>query len=147
MKQFQFRLDTVLHYKEQILDTRLVEHGRAVSQAKAQEQVLAKAVNKLRTCEAEYECRKSEGMTAMNALQYQSGLQALERSVKREEETLKSLRKIEEEKRSLVAAARRETSSLEKLRERKEDEYNTAEKKADERMIDELMVRKIAGSF
>ena len=39
MKKFQFKLDTVMDYKQQVLENRLVEHGAAVAQTRAQEAV------------------------------------------------------------------------------------------------------------
>lgn len=147
MKQFQFRLDTVLNYKQQTLDSRLVEHGLAIGQVKRQEEVLASARGRLAACEAEYNWKKAEGLTIAKAQEYQMGLQALERIVLREAEELKKLKKLEEEKRLLVVEAKKETSSLEKLKEIKHDEYLEAEKKAEEKLIDELAVRKIVGNW
>ena len=134
MKQFRFRLDTVLNYKQQTLDNRLIEHGLAVSKAKRQEEVLDQVRNRLADCEAEYEQKKAEGMTVLEAVQYQNGIAVLERAVNKEAETLKKLRRIEEEKRMQVVEAKKETSTLEKLREIKREEYDSAMKKAEEKM-------------
>ena len=55
---------------------------------------------------------------------------------------LEDLREQEEAKRSEVVEAKKETSSIEKLRERKLDGYNKALRKSEEAMIDELVSTK-----
>ena len=49
--------------------------------------------------------------------------------------------KKEEEKRAQMIEAKKETASLEKLREQKLDAYNKAVQKSEEAMIDELVSR------
>ena len=87
-------------------------------------------------------------MTVLEAVQYQNGIAVLERAVNKEAETLKKLRRIEEEKRMQVVEAKKETTTLEKLREIKREEYDSAMKKAEEKMIDDLTAfRRMAGSY
>ena len=59
MKKFHFQLDTVLGYKQQVLDNRLVEHGAAVAQVTRQEAVLDDARNRRSDYEAEFEQKKT----------------------------------------------------------------------------------------
>lgn len=148
MKQFQFRLDTVLNYKQQILETRLIEHGAAVNLVKRQEEVLAQTRRRLTDCEKEYGRQKAGGLSVAEAMKYQNGVQVLERSVLREAEILAKLRRAEEEKRLRVVEAKKETSSLEKLREKREEEYIDAVRKAEEKLIDDLTIaRRTVGGF
>ena len=52
---------------------------------------------------------------------------------------LEELRRQEEAKRLEVVAAKQDTSSIEKLKEKKLDSYNKAVQKSEEAMIDEFV--------
>ena len=147
MKKFRFQLDTVLRYKTQVLDIRLAEHGTALAQVRRQEGVLEQATKNRIACEEEYRQKKAEGLTIAEAMKYETGIEVLERTVRREAGKLKELQKIEEEKRARLVEAKQETQSLEKLREIKRGEYDAAAAKAEEKEIDDLvMARRSAAS-
>ena len=54
MKKFKFQLDTVLRYKNQVLDIRLAEHGSALAAVRRQEAVLEQARRNRIACGDEY---------------------------------------------------------------------------------------------
>ncbi len=139
MKKFKFQLDTVLRYKGQVLDTRLQEHGQVLAQVHRQEDVLEEARENLHGYLEEYREKQAMGMTVLDAMKYQMGIEVLERDVQREEEKLQRLRQLEEEKRARVVEAKQETSTLERLREIKQGEYNSALQKEEEKLIDDLV--------
>lgn len=139
MKKFKFQLDTVLRYKGQVLDSRLAEHGAVLAQVNRQEEVLGQAQQNLWGCVEEYREKQAMGMTVMDAMRYQTGIEVLEKAVRREEEKLARLRQLEEEKRARVVEAKQETSSLEKLKEIKRGEYDYALQKEEEKRIDDLV--------
>lgn len=139
MKKFKFQLDTVLRYKGQVLDTRLAEHGAILAQVHQQEEVLEEAQGNLWGHMQEYREKQAQGMTVMDAMRYEMGVEVLEKAVQREEEKLKRLRQLEEEKRARVVEAKQETSSLERLREIKREEYDKAMAKEEEKRIDDLV--------
>ena len=139
MKKFQFSLDSVLSYKQQVLDALKGEHAEILAQVHAQEDVLEAAWQEYRECNAEYSRRKAEGMTITDALVYQNGLRVLERNIQRETDKLEELRKKEEKKRQEVVDAKIDTSSIEKLREHKLEDYNKALQKDEEKLIDEFV--------
>ena len=62
----------------------------------------------------------------------------------RKKEQLKELRKKEEDKRNEVVEAKKETSSIDKLKEKKLDAYNKEVQKEDERFIEEFVATKRA---
>ncbi len=138
MKKFQFQLDTVMDYKQQVLENRLVEHGAAAAAANAQQEVLDAVQNRRTEYEEEYRRKKAEGLNILELLQFQDCLQALEREERREADKLRQLRRVEEEKRSRVIESRQETATLEKLRDIKHKEYLKAVQKDEERFIDDL---------
>ncbi len=140
MKKFRFQLDTVLRYKNQMLDIRLAEHGTALAAVRRQETVLEQAIQNRVDCEEEYRQKKAEGLTIADSMKYETGIEVLERRVQREAGLLKELRKAEEEKRRLLVEAKQETQSLEKLKDIKRGEYDAAVAKAEEKEIDDLVM-------
>ena len=139
MKKFQFSLDSVLSYKQQVLDSLKGEHAEILAQVRAQEDVLERAWQEYRDCDEEYSRRKAEGITINDALVYQNGLRVLERNIQRETDKLDELRRKEEKKRQEVVNAKIDTSSIEKLREHKLEDYNKAVQKDEEKLIDEFV--------
>lgn len=139
MKKFKFSLDSVLSYKQQVLDALKGEHADILARVRAQEDVLEALWQGYRDCDAEYRRRKTEGITITDAMVYQNGLRVLEQEIQQETEKLEALRKKEEKKRQEVVDAKIDTSSIEKLREHKLEDYHKAEQKAEEVLIDEFV--------
>ena len=139
MKKFKFSLDSVLSYKQQVLDALKGEHAAILAQVREQEAVLEAAWQSYRDCDAEYRQRKAEGITITDAMVYQNGLRVLERDIQRETDKLEELRKKEEAKRQEVVDAKIDTSSIEKLKEKKLDLYNKEVAKSEEVLIDEFV--------
>lgn len=139
MKKFKFSLDSVLSYKQQVLESLQGEHAVILAQVREQEGVLERTWQDYRDCDAEYRQRKAEGITITDAMVYQNGLRVLERDIQRETEKLEALRRKEEKKRQEVVDAKIDTSSIEKLKEHKLEDYHKAEQKAEEVLIDEFV--------
>lgn len=139
MKKFKFSLDSVLSYKQQVLDSLKGEHAAILAQVREQEDVLEAVWQEYRDCDAEYSRRKAEGITITDAMVYQNGLRVLERDIQRETDKLEELRRREEKKRQQVVDAKIDTSSIEKLKEHKLEDYNKAVQKDEEKLIDEFV--------
>ena len=139
MKKFKFSLDSVLSYKQQVLESLQGEHAAIMAEVREQEEVLESAWRQYRDCDAEYSRRKAEGMTITDAMVYQNGLRVLERDIQRETDKLEELRKKEEAKRQEVVDAKIDTSSIEKLKEKKLELYNKEVAKSEEVLIDEFV--------
>ncbi len=140
MKKFQFSLDSVLSFKQQALDALRGEHAMILLQVREQEERLEAVKNEYRDYNGEYCRRKAEGMTITDAMMYESGLRVLERDIERETQKLAEVRRREEDKREEVIEAKKETSSLEKLKEKKLDVYQKAVAKSEETFIEEFVV-------
>lgn len=138
MKRFQFQLASVLDFKQQTLDSLMIELSNAQAETNRQLALRDKLLREMNEYSDEYNTRKLEGLTALEALEYQECLRVLERRLKREEEKLKQLRRKEEAKRLQVVEARKETHSLEKLRDIRRSEYDHAAQKAEEVFIEDL---------
>ena len=139
MKKFKFSLETVLDYKQQVLDALRTEHGAILAQLRAQEEVLRRLEEQYRELNADFSRRKMEGMTICEALGFEQYLRMEEHRIEKETEHLHEIQKREEAKRQEVLDAKLETSSIEKLRERKLDGYQKAVQKAEELQIDEFV--------
>lgn len=146
MKAFKFRLDTVLDYKNQILDALMVEHGTMLARVREQTALVQTMHNRFADYNAEYTEKKQQGMTIADALKYQFGLQALETEIAHASERLKKMQKKEEEKRAEVVGAKIDTSSIEKLRKIKRGLHDKAQLKEEEAMLDELVASRRAVS-
>ncbi len=140
MKKFTFSLDSVLSFKQQALDALRGEHAMILMQVRQQEEKLEAVKKEYRDYNGEYCRRKAEGMTITDAMMYEGGLRVLERDIERETERLAQIRKLEEAKREEVVEAKKETSSLEKLKEKKHDVYQKAVQKSEETFIEEFVV-------
>ncbi len=139
MKKFKFSLDTVLSYKDQILDALKIEHGVILAEIRAQEELLEATWRRYRDYDEEFREQKMNGISALNAMMYEAGLRAQELEIRRQTETLEALKVKEEKKRNEVVEAKQDTASLEKLRERKLDSYHKTVQKGEEQMIEEFV--------
>mgnify|MGYP001851247878 FL=1 len=139
MKKFKFSLEMVLNYKQQVLEALQGEHAAALSRLREQEQLLERMWQEYREYNEEYCEKKAAGMTISEALSYQSGLRVLESRIQKETEQLERFRKDEERKRERVVEARKETASIEKLREKKLGAYQKAVAKSEELFIEEFV--------
>ena len=139
MKKFKFALDSVLSYKQQVLDALKGEHAAILTQVREQEEAVEAAWQSYRQCDGEYRQRKAEGITITDAMVYQNGLRAAEMEIQRETQRLEKLRAQEEKKRAEVVEAKKDTSSIEKLKEKKLDAYHKAEAKSEEAFIEEFV--------
>lgn len=144
MKRFKFQLEPVLNYKEQALDSLLIELGTLQAQVRAQEKIRAEADARLADYEAEYTEKREQGLTIVEAMECQSCQEVLDRRARQEKEKLLRLQKQAENKRRQVVEARKETRSLEKLREVRLSEYDKAAAKEEEKMLDDLTAAKRA---
>lgn len=139
MKKFKFSLDTVLSYKQQVLEALQGEHALALAAVRAQEELLEDLWQGYRDYNAEYRQRAEEGLPLTEALMYQNGLRVAEQEIQRETRRLEELQAEEEKKREAVVEAKKDTSSIEKLKEKKLDAYRRAEAKSEETFIEEFV--------
>ncbi len=139
MKKFRFSLETVLDYKNQALDALRAEHGAILAQVRAQEKVIEDLEAEHREVDADFTRRKLEGINVLDAMSCEQYLRSLERKLQEEYRRLERLQKREEEKRSQVVEARKETATIEKLKEHKLEDYRKAEQKDEEQRIEEFV--------
>ena len=139
MKKFRFSLETVLDYKQEVLSALQTEHAAILARVHAQEDLLEELESYYRELDAEFTARKLEGITILDAMQYEQYLRAAERQIEEAAALLEKLRAQAEAKRTEVVEAKKDTSSIEKLREKKLDSYNKAVQKSEELIIEEFV--------
>ena len=139
MKKFQFNLDTVLRYKQQVLDNMQNEYAAALARVRDQEGILAALEGRYRELNAGFREAETAGITVADAMGYEMGLRVLEGEIQRAEVKLEQLRQEAEERRLRLVAARQDAAALEKLREHQWDDYQKAVQKQEEQFIDELV--------
>ena len=102
MKKFKFALDTVLSYKQQVLDALQGEHAAILVKVHAQEDAVESLELRYADYNAEYRQRAEEGLPITDALMYQTGLRAIEMEIQQETAKLEALQEAEEKKRAEV---------------------------------------------
>lgn len=139
MKKFKFSLDSVLSYKQQILDALQGEHAALLAEVRQQEELLERCWQTYRDYNEEYREKSRIGVQLTEALIYQTNLRAMEREIQQETLVLEEKRKREEEKRAEVVEAKKESTSIEKLKEKKLRAYQKAEAKSEELFIEDFV--------
>ena len=144
MKKFFFSLDTVLSYKEQVLDGLKAEHARILAKVRECEAAIERMEEEHHRCVLEFrECRMN-GMKVSDIHTYENYLEALGIKIKKKYEELAKLQEKEEAKRNEVVEAKKETSSIDKLKEKKFKEYEKEVQKEEEQFIEEFVTTKRA---
>lgn len=142
MKDFRFRLDTVLRVKGQVLNNLRNEYSevtRAVAKKKRDIEELDKQFDRMNFSFRE---KKEKGITALEASLYGEYMKNIHSQKSTELDNLEVLKMEEERKREAVVEAKIDKSTIDKLREKKYCEYKNALRKEEERIIDELIVQK-----
>ena len=142
MKKFRFSLETVLHYREQMLDAVKAEHASALLKVRTQEDVIENLVNQFNDINNEYRNKKMTGMTIADAMSFDIMLRAQERKIDYEKNILLKLKHDEEEKREKVRQAKTDKATIEKIKETKYNQYKKAIQKSEEQFIDEFVSTK-----
>ena len=133
MKKFYFALDTVLNYKEQVLENLQGQHARIIAERVECERGIEALEQEQQECMDELEEKKLQGIGIIDMQTYDRFLTSLRRKIERERQRLAEILIREERKREEVVEARKETASITKLKE-----------KADEQFIDEFVSNKRA---
>ncbi|MCI9075680.1 MAG: flagellar export protein FliJ [Dorea sp.] len=144
MKKFYFALDTVLRYKEQVLDGLKAEHARILAKVRECERAIEELERRHQECTEELRQNKMDGVTIREIHTYENYLESLGLQILQKKEHLKQLRVKEEAKRNEVVEAKKETSSIDKLKEKKLDAYNKEVQKEEEQFIEEFVATKSA---
>jgi flagellar FliJ protein len=139
MKKFQFPLENVLEYKNQVLDALQGEHALLLAQVHDQEKVVQGLYSKYYAYSEEYRGKKQTGITIVDAMGYESGLRTMETQIQKETDILEAKKADAEKKRAEVVVARQEAASIQKLKEKKQMDYRKSAQKDEEQQIEEFV--------
>ncbi len=139
MKKFRFSLDKVLDYKKQMEDNLRTEHAAAVRAVIKKEEEIEIMETKHQSIVEELEEAKQIGCRIEDLMIYESCLDSSNRRIKEQKEMLEILRQQETEKRNEVIEAKKERTSIDMLKDKKQSEYNFLVQKDEERFIEEFV--------
>lgn len=140
MKKFNFPLERVLKYKDQILDGLKNEHAKILMDIRKKEEEIAYLERKYLEVGEDYNAEKFKGnLHIERILQIEFYLKSLDRQIKKENAVLDDLKLSEAKKRKEVVRAKQDVQSLEKLKENKVKEYNNELRAANELILEEFI--------
>jgi flagellar FliJ protein len=143
MKKFTFQLESVMNFKNQRLESKKAEHAKVIAMVNDQNEKIESLLEKFKCVNAEFNEKKMIGLSVIEAMEYSGFLYKLEVEIQLEKRKLAKLKKAEEEKRAEVVEVKIETSTLEKLKEKKLEIYNKEVQKSEELYIEEFVSRNI----
>lgn len=139
MQKFQFQLDRVLDFKNQRLDGLVGEHAGIKAEIRREQKMLEDLQKEYDHCSKDMNSTQRAGTSAMNIYIFENYLEVLSFRLKKQNQVLELLYKQEEVKSSQVLEAKKESASIEKLKERRKEEYRKELQKAEEKEIDEFV--------
>lgn len=145
MKIFEFPLDKVLNYKEQIENNLKSEHAQIIKSIADKEKEKQELEGIYAQKARQREQQMTGGLNAASLQMYDRYFQRIMTEVEEKQDVIERLRTREESKRKEVIHARMETASIEKLKEKKLQEYEQAVQKSEEQMIEEFVSNQSGG--
>ncbi|WP_313526668.1 flagellar export protein FliJ [Anaerotignum sp.] len=143
MKKFSFQLESVMNFKNQRLDSKKAEHARIIAMVNEQNEKINILLEKFRGVNQEFNEKKMAGIAIIDAMEYSGFLYKLELEIQQAKRYLEELKHKEEQKRAEVVEVKIETSTLEKLKEKKLEIYNKEVQKSEELYIEEFVSRNL----
>lgn len=101
MKKFFFSLNTVLNYKEQVLESLRGEHVAALLKVRACEREIEDLETQHKECMEEFECQKKTGIAISKMKTYEGYLESLGVRILRKQEHLADLKEDEIKKETM----------------------------------------------
>ena len=146
MKQFSFSLQRLLNYKEQLFESErniLAEMQAILSQLESElDEMKAEHLRRV----AEYNEQIRIGLLPAEMQTHKYYLTVLDESIRNKIEQIKLQQQAVDRQMDIVREAKLEISTMEKLREKKLEEYNYISGKADEQFIDEFVTNQRAAA-
>ncbi len=140
MKQFKYRLQAILKVKEHLEHERQKEHGVAVRKVIVQQDEL-KSIDNTRLGTYDEQRDKLVGnLSVAEMLIYSRYLSKLKRDTLTGREFLRALEKDAETRRGKLVEATRDKKIYERLKEKKQDEYNQSMKRLQSKEEDETAI-------
>ncbi|SET93780.1 flagellar export protein FliJ [Lacrimispora sphenoides] len=139
MKKFNFPLNTVLNYKDQVLDNLKNEHAQIVDKVVRQEQKVEELSDRRNDACTRFKAEIGKGIAVNMMREYETYITFMQKKILTEQGVLQKLQRKEEQKREEVVEARKEVVSIEKLKEKKLLQYNKEVLRSEELFIEEFV--------
>ena len=144
MAKFKFSLKSVEKYRNIALDEVKAKYAKAVSDINKQNDIIVKLKQELSSVNQELNDKNRQGITILEHQGYKVYIKILENNIKNEEEKLIGLQKIEQRRRKELIAAKTDVMSIEKIREKRFEEYVKEETKKEELGIEEFVSNQLS---
>ncbi|MFR1832474.1 MAG: flagellar export protein FliJ [Lachnospiraceae bacterium] len=141
MKRFKYSLETVLDYKNQVLDNLKQEHAEITRSVNEKREEIHHLERTMDDYQAEFDETKSAGAPIESFRLYNICIERMGKIIEEEKEHLVFLEEKQEKKKIEVVEAKVDTSKIEKLKGKKLQEYRKAELKEEEAFAEETAVR------
>lgn len=138
MAKFTFSLEAVLRIKMQKEESVKNELGKAVQKLEAEKLKLAKLQNTVEEITAQFN-RKAKKTTVRKLIEFNEYLSFLDAKIKEQKENVNCAASNVDKVREELLQAVKERKILEKLKEKKHDEYLLEQKKLEQKSNDELV--------
>lgn len=132
-------MKAVLEYRELILEEKKKELADAMQAVIRKEREIEVLVYERASEVAEFNRKKTEGMTVIDAGSHERHIRILQKNIDDRKEELTRLLEMEEQKKNEVVLARQEVMALEKLRDKRIEDYNLEVLKEEETLIEEIV--------
>ena len=139
MKKFAFALDKVLEFKRQYEDSIRNEHAAIMHEIRLQEERFAELSAKDKEIRDQMRREQEVGCQILRIHTFEGYLEYLKGEMFRVTQRLKNLRFQEEQKRRELIAAKTDTTSIDKLKDKKLEEYNYLAQKEQEQLVEEFV--------
>lgn len=139
MKKFQYNLQSVLEYKQRILDDLKEQYALRMKFVEEKKLEIRNLRAKADALTIEFDEVKKTGAAIEKFLMYSSMIDNLDKQVEIEKEALKILQANADKKKDEVVAANIDVNKFVKLKEKKQMLYKAQEQKDQEAFIDEFV--------
>lgn len=139
MKKFYFSLNKVLTYKEQTEELLRNDYMQKLALVREQEVIIEKIKEQYHHYWTTLEDGKQNGCTIVFLQAYEKYLKTIQEQLVKEENILEQLKQDAEEKRHILMMAKIERTSIEKLKEKKQEEYQKLVQKEEELLVEEFV--------
>lgn len=139
MKKFYFSLERVLNYKRQVEDSLRSEHGQAVRMVQDKQTQIDMLEHEFQDARKLVESTKEKEVSVTELKGYEGYIGGLLSHIAAEKEELMNLQEQEAQKRELVIEAKKETASIQNLKDKKSGEYRSMVAKMNEIEIEEFV--------
>lgn len=139
MAKFKFKLQSFLGVKEKIEDQKKNEYGKALNILKQEEDKKNMLLKQHLDTLNEMRNKIATGINPMQLQQYNNFISYILDKIDSQEIVIEKARSIAEKKRQELVGAMKNRKMLETLKEHKYEEYMKEEKKADQKIIDEIV--------